>query len=134
MGRTACTEPQCLYTGALYLTFYLTLPSTSALDGSGWSTPRPGHFTPRKSPGTHCIGDWVAPGTALDRCGKISPQPGFDPRTVQPVASRYLGPPLAPEPFTSPVGNFDSSDFNLFGSLKTGVPKLPRNIGAISKF
>ena len=25
-----------------------TLPSTSALDGDGWSTPRPGRFTPRK--------------------------------------------------------------------------------------
>jgi hypothetical protein len=24
MGRTACTEPQCLYKGALYLTFYIT--------------------------------------------------------------------------------------------------------------
>ena len=24
MGRTACTEPQCVYKGALYL--YLTLP------------------------------------------------------------------------------------------------------------
>jgi len=23
MGRTACTEPQCLYKGALYLTFYV---------------------------------------------------------------------------------------------------------------
>jgi hypothetical protein len=22
MGRTACTQPQCLYKGALYLTFY----------------------------------------------------------------------------------------------------------------
>ena len=27
-----------------------TLPSTSALDGGGWSTPRPGHFTPGKDP------------------------------------------------------------------------------------
>ena len=28
-----------------------TLPSTSALDGvGGWSTPRPGRFTPRKEP------------------------------------------------------------------------------------
>ena len=27
-----------------------TLPSTSALDGGGWSTPRPGHFTPGKEP------------------------------------------------------------------------------------
>jgi hypothetical protein len=25
-----------------------TLSLTSALDGSGWSTPRPGRFTPRK--------------------------------------------------------------------------------------
>jgi hypothetical protein len=25
-----------------------TLPSTSALDGDGWSTPRPGSFTPGK--------------------------------------------------------------------------------------
>ena len=26
------------------------LSFTSALDGAGWSTPRPGHFTPRKDP------------------------------------------------------------------------------------
>ena len=25
MGRTACTEPQCLYKCALYLTFFLSL-------------------------------------------------------------------------------------------------------------
>ena len=25
----------------------------------------------------------------LERCGKISPPSGFDPRAVQPVASRY---------------------------------------------
>ena len=27
-----------------------TLPSTSALHGGGWSTPRSGRFTPRKDP------------------------------------------------------------------------------------
>ena len=27
-----------------------TLPSTSALDGGGWSTPLPGRFTPGKDP------------------------------------------------------------------------------------
>ena len=27
-----------------------TLPSTSALDGGGWSTPSPGRFTPGKDP------------------------------------------------------------------------------------
>jgi hypothetical protein len=43
---------------------------------------------PRERPGTHCIGGWVGPRAGLDR-GKISPPLGFDPRTVQPVASRY---------------------------------------------
>ena len=31
----------------------------------------------------------MGPRTDLDGCGKLSPPPGFDPRTVQPVASRY---------------------------------------------
>ena len=30
--------------------FSCTLPSTSALDGGGWSTPRPGRFTLMKDP------------------------------------------------------------------------------------
>jgi hypothetical protein len=28
MGRTACTEPQCLYKGALYLTYLLNHPNS----------------------------------------------------------------------------------------------------------
>jgi len=51
------------------------------------ATPRP--FYPRERPGTHCIGGWVGPRAGLDGGGKISLPPGFDPRTVQPVASRY---------------------------------------------
>ena len=43
-----------------------TLPSTSALDGGGWSAPRPGRFTPRERTGTHCIGGWVGPRAGLD--------------------------------------------------------------------
>jgi len=31
----------------------------------------------------------VGPRTGVDRCGKSRLPPGFDPRTVQPVASRY---------------------------------------------
>jgi hypothetical protein len=38
---------------------------------------------------THCIGGWVGFKAGLDWCGKSRPTPGFDPRTVQPVASRY---------------------------------------------
>ena len=32
------------------LSYSCTLSLTSALDGCGWSTSRPGHFTPRKDP------------------------------------------------------------------------------------
>ena len=45
-------------------------------------------FYPRERPGTHCIGGWVGPRAGLDGCGKSRPPPGFNPRTVQPVASR----------------------------------------------
>ena len=56
----------------------------------GWvvnATPRP--LYPLGRPGTHCIGGWVGPSAGLDMCGKCRPPPGFDPQTVQPVASFY---------------------------------------------
>ena len=43
----------------------------------------------RERPGTHCIGGWVGPRAGLDGCGKCHLPPGFETRTVQPVASRY---------------------------------------------
>jgi len=49
------------------------LSLTSALDGGGWSTPRPGRFTPLERPGTHCTRGWVGPRAGLDRCGKSRP-------------------------------------------------------------
>ena len=49
----------------------------------------PAALYPQEGPGTHFIGSWVGPKAGLNRCGKISPPPGFDPWTVQPVASRY---------------------------------------------
>ena len=58
-----------------------TLSLTSVLDGGGWSTPRSG----RINSGNDLVGSQDRPG----RLRKISPPPGFDPRTVQPVASRY---------------------------------------------
>ena len=56
-----------------------TLPLPSALGGGGWSTPRPGRFTPGERPGTHCIGGWVGPRAGVDGCGKSRPPlpPGF---------------------------------------------------------
>jgi hypothetical protein len=57
--------------------------------GDGWSTPRPDRYTTGKDSGIHCKGGWVGPRDGLDGCRKSRPPPGFDPRTVQSVASRY---------------------------------------------
>ena len=56
----------------------------------GWvvnATPR--SIYPLERPGTHCIGGWVGPRAGLDGSGKSRLPPGFDPLTVQPIASRY---------------------------------------------
>ena len=72
-------------------TYSSNLSSTSALGRSGWSTPRPGCFTPgketrhpfyRRLGGHKCRSGWVR---------IISLTPGFDPQTFQPVASLYIG-------------------------------------------
>jgi hypothetical protein len=62
-------------------TFSLTL----ALDGGGWSAPCRGRFTLGKDPVPILYG----PQSRSGRLRKISPPSGFDPRTVQPVVSRY---------------------------------------------
>jgi len=38
---------------------------------------------------TRCTEGWVGLRAGLDWYGKSRPPPGFDPRTVKPVASRY---------------------------------------------
>ena len=45
-------------------------------------------FTPGLRYCTHFTGGWVGPRAGLDGCRKSRPPQGFDPRTVQPVASR----------------------------------------------
>jgi len=65
-----------------------TLSLTSALYRVGWSTPHPSRFNPGKTQyplyrrlgGPQGWSGWVR---------KISPPPGFDPQTVQPIASGY---------------------------------------------
>jgi hypothetical protein len=49
----------------------------------------PAALPPGKRPGTHYIGGWFGSQGQSGRVRKISPPPGFDPLTVQPVASRY---------------------------------------------
>jgi hypothetical protein len=73
-----------------------TISLTSALDWGRRLTPRPGHFTPGKDlvPNVQEAG-W--PPGSFWTVRKTSPSPGFDPRTVQPVAipTTLPGPPFA---------------------------------------
>ena len=63
-----------------------TLSLTSALNGGGGGQRlAPAALPSGNRPGTHCIGGWVG---WSGRGRKISPLPGFDPRTVQPLANR----------------------------------------------
>ena len=68
---------------------YISTLLTSALDGGGWLRPRPGRFTPENDPYTL----YRRLGGPQDWSGRVwnnsSPR-GFDPWTVQPVASRYI--------------------------------------------
>ena len=57
--------------------------------GMGGQRHAPAALPPGKRPGTQCTGGWVGPRDSPDGCGKSNPPPGFDPRAVQPVASRY---------------------------------------------
>ena len=65
------------------------LSLTSELDESGCLTPGPGRFTHGKRPVIIVQEAGWARGPA-GRVRKSLPQMEFDPRTVQPVASRYI--------------------------------------------
>ena len=71
------------------LRYSSTLSLTSALDEGRWSTPRPGRFTPGKETRYALYRRLGRPQGRSERVLKISTPPGFDPRTVQLVASRY---------------------------------------------
>jgi hypothetical protein len=65
-----------------------TLSLTSALDGSGWSTPLPGRSTPEKAT-SYVLQEAGWDKGRSERVQKISPLPGFDTQMVQSVASSY---------------------------------------------
>jgi hypothetical protein len=58
-----------------------------ALDGGGWSTPRPGLFTPGKEIQRSLYRRLGGPQGRSGRGRKTSTSPGFDPRAVHSVAS-----------------------------------------------
>ena len=78
-----------------------TLPLTSAIDGVGGQRHALAALHPRKTlyPLYRTLG---GPQGRSGRARKISPPPGFDPRTVQPVASRYTDWAIAAHPDKPP--------------------------------
>ena len=72
-----------------------TIYLSSALGEGEWSTPHIGLFTAGKDsdPFYRRLG-WTV--VLSGRVRKISPPPGFDPLTVQPVASRHNGCAIPP--------------------------------------
>jgi hypothetical protein len=52
-------------------------------------TTRPPKPLPWERLGTHCIGDWVDSRAGMDGCRKSRPPLGFDPWTIQAIASCY---------------------------------------------
>ena len=69
-----------------------TLSLTLTLDGGGWSTPRPGRFTSGKETRYPLYRRLGGPQGRSRRLRKISPPPGFDPLTVQPVPTTLSRP------------------------------------------
>jgi len=70
-----------------------TLSLTSALEGTVFSAlPQPLYQRERHS--TLFIGRWVGHRASQNGCGKFNLPPGFDLRTVQPVASSYTDPQI----------------------------------------
>jgi hypothetical protein len=54
-----------------------TLSLTSALEGGGWLTPRPGRFNPGKDNRCHFTGGWVGPRAGVDGYENFSPLAGI---------------------------------------------------------
>ena len=69
-------------------TYSCTLSLTSALDWDEWTTPRPVRF-PLGKQTRYPLYRLGGPQGRSGRVRKISPLSGFDPRTVQTIASRY---------------------------------------------
>jgi len=63
---------------------------TTALEGVRGQRHAPAVLYPQERPGTHCTWGLGGPQDLSGQVRKISPPLGFDPRTVQAVASRYI--------------------------------------------
>jgi hypothetical protein len=92
IGILHCKKDKVIVTGPVVaqrrVEVQLYSSKASALEGVSGQQHGPAAIYPRERPGTHCTGSWVGPRAGLEG-RKISPPPGFDPRTAQPVVSRY---------------------------------------------
>jgi len=82
-------HPRTGYEGPEQEKYRFSLSLISTLDGCGWSTPRPGRFTPGKRPESHCTVGSVGPTAGPDGLNKARPPSGCNPRAVQSETSRY---------------------------------------------
>ena len=69
-----------------------TLPSTSALDRGGWSTPRPGRFTPGKDPVSIVQEAGWAPGPVWTGAENLAPHQDRPARSQSLYRLSYRGP------------------------------------------
>jgi hypothetical protein len=89
----------------------------------GGQSHAPATLPSEKRTGTHFIGGWVGPRAGLDGCGKSCPPPGFNPRTVQPVASRYTD-SAVPAHDIHPIPSYKSLLLQETGTSCTGNYKV----------
>jgi hypothetical protein len=75
--------------GQLGSSYITTLSLTSPRDGVGGQRHAPAVLPPGKRPVPIVLRGWVGPSASLDVCEKPRLPTGFDPRTVQLVASHY---------------------------------------------
>jgi hypothetical protein len=85
-----------------------TLFLTSALEGGEGSASRLGRTLPPGKTRYRLYRRLGGPQGRSGRVRKISPPPGFDPRTVQPVGSRYTNYPTRPTSGVLYLGNIGS--------------------------
>ena len=86
--------------------------------GMGGQRHAPAALPRGKRTGIYCTGSWVGPRASLDRWGKSRPLPGFDSRTVQPVASRYTE-------WDIPVHKYRSHSNSKKSLIMQDVPEIP---------
>jgi len=87
----------------------------------------PATLPPGKRPGTYCTEGWVGPKAGRDGCGKSRPPPGFDPQTVQPLASCYTD-------YAIPARNYGPYCLKLAQTIRFIFQKVEFGLRGFSKF